>query len=159
MENESFLPDGAETRSRLLAWTPYLREHYSAIASGETPASFKQDDKEPLWGIAYVLEDAIGFYVSSSVPSPFAAMLGFRGDPLPPIDLRIPFANIRAVRFERKREPKTKLGKFISSILIKSDSVISVEWGVGTEEGKCIRFFAAQSTVDFERTLSETRAR
>ena len=159
MENESFLPDNAETHARLLAWTPYLRENFSRITTGESPRLFKQEDKEPLWGIVYVLDDALGFYVSSSVPSPFAAMLGFRGDPLPPIDLRIPFGDIRAVHFERKREPKTKIGKFISSFLIKSDSVISVEWGIGTEEGKCIRLFAAQSTVDFERTLAEMRAR
>ena len=155
MDYEKFLIDGADVRFRQLAWAPFSRADFDRIAAGSSPDSFRQSDRAPLWGIAYILDDAVGFYVNASVPSSLSSMVGLKGEPLPAVDLRIPFAAFRRARYERPREPKTRFGKFLSSFIVKSENVIEIEWGGEGGEAFCVRLFAAQDTREFERLLAE----
>jgi len=159
MNFEKFLIDGADVRFRQLAWTPFSRADFERISAGAAPESFRQSDRVPLWGIAYILDDAVGFYVNASVPSSLSSMVGLKSEPLPAIDLRIPFTAFRAARYTRPREPKTRFGKFLSSFIVKSENVIELEWGTAGGEVFCVRVFAAQDTREFERLLSEKSGR
>jgi hypothetical protein len=159
MDFEKFSIDGADVRFRQLAWAPFSRADFERISAGSSPEDFRQSDRAPLWGIAYILDDAVGFYVNASVPSSLSSMVGLKSEPLPAIDFRIPFTAFRAARYTRPREPKTRFGKFLASIIVKSENVIEIEWEGEGGASFCARLFAAQDTREFERLVSEKSGR
>ncbi len=128
MDTENFLPNGEIHVARALAWTGYARDDFSKIAEGADPEAFRTDDRLPLWGILYVSGESLGFFVHPGFPTGIAALFYAGKEPAPAIHLRIPLAEVLAAESLGVREAKTRIGKFLARVFLKSESVFSLSW-------------------------------
>jgi len=159
MNETSFLPEGEATLCHALAWTAYSREDFMKIAAGAKPASFRQNDRTPLWGLLYLSGESIGFFVHPSASTILGGISVGGCEPLPAIHLRVPLADVIAAKSVGIRESRTRLGKFLSSSFLKSESQFELNWKKegDREDGECfVRFFVERDALELKRAVEST---
>ena len=156
MSETSFLPAGEVAVCHALAWTAYSREDFMKIASGANPASFRQDDRAPLWGLLYLSDESLGFFVHPAASTILGGISLGGCEPSPAIHLRVPLPDVIAATSVGIREPRTRLGKFISSSFLKSESRFELSWknADSREDGECfVRFFVERDALELKRAV------
>jgi hypothetical protein len=156
MSETSFLPAGEKTLCHALAWVAYSREDFMKIADGAEPASFRQDDRAPLWGLLYLSDESLGFFVHPAASTILGGLSLGGCEPSPAIHLRVPLAAVIGAESVGIREPRTRLGKFLSSSFLKSESQFELSWKKegSREDGECfVRFFVERDALELKRAV------
>lgn len=163
MKQEPFLVDGKPVQTFLLCWVPYLRPQVSMIAEGANPAAFRMKSSElPTWGLLYIGDEEIGFYVHAS-ENPMAAMVrsASGGGAVKEIALRVPFSSVTKAEFPPAVE-RRGLMKFLSWLAPREEDRFTLAWKSPADEpGEPfeLKFFIAANTAAFRAKLEETRSR
>jgi hypothetical protein len=163
MKQEPFLVDDKPVQAFLLAWIPYLRPQVAKIAEGENPGSFRMKSNElPTWGLLYIGNEEIGFFVHAS-ENPMAAMVrgASGGGAVKEIVLRVPFSSITKAEFPPAIE-KRGLRKILKWLTPREEDRFTLAWKPAKNETGSpveIEFFIAANTTAFRLKLEEVRNR
>ena len=163
MKQEPFLVDGKPVQAFLLAWIPYLRPQVAKIAEGENPGATRMKSNElPTWGLLYIGDEEIGFFVHAS-ENPMAALVrGASGSgAIKEIVLRVPFSSITKAKFPPAIE-KRGLMKFLKWLTPREEDRFTLAWKPAQSDDGTpveIEFFIAAETTAFRLKLEEVRNR
>lgn len=160
MQTKSFLPDDKPVYCHIMARLHYPREILEKFIAGTGTSDFPMmEHTDPLWGLLYVSDTGIGFFVHPSEGAMAALLRATTDKSAPaPLNFSVPYDRITGIEIVHPREPKTIFGKIVSRFTAKEDSIFIVNWNGGGQNGgpSCtLRFFIMQDCTDFERELGK----
>lgn len=151
MENLTFLPDGKPVSAFILAQLPYDRETVEKITLGTSPQQFPlRDNTRPTWGLLYIRNSEIGFFVHAS-ESPMAAVFRSTGSgkTLKELHLRVDSSQIKKAEIRKHKEPLHWFSRFIDFITPTKDLFFDLLWKQNDEE-QALTFFCLKIPAEFE---------
>lgn len=154
MENLTFLPDGKPVSAFILAQLPYDRETVEKITLGTSPQQFPiRDNTRPTWGLLYIRDSEIGFFVHAS-ESPMGTVFRStrRGNELKELHLRIDSSHIKKAEIRKPREPLHWFSRFIDFITPTKDDFFDLVWKQNNEE-QSLTFFCLKIPAEFEESV------
>ena len=156
MEEKSFLPDKRPVRAHILAQLSLPRESIELIAQGaKTDDQHAFGNPTPVWGLLYMDDTSLGFFVHPSDNyMGFAFRTSRDSNQSEPIDLVIPFEQIMHKEILHPKTPKTWLGKLLSRFILMGDHICVISWK-SDESTNTLRFNISTDPTSFESELQK----
>lgn len=152
---ETFLVEGKEPRTILLACLPWYRSSVIKIAEGENPDNFlRKATDTPTWGILYITDEELGFFVHPSDSQMAILFKPVMSDAkFQEIHFHIKFDSITTAEFIHP-EQKKGLARIFSWFLPKEDAVFNLAWRPSSDTTEYRLIFTTPSDItEFEETL------
>ncbi len=164
MQEDDFAPGGIVPLVRALASVNVRRKELSALArelAGEeysnAALSAGAGTAQPLWGLVYAREDALGFYVHPPT-SEFSMILDRGRLASSPIDVLIPANRLVSVKLADRQAVRTPLSRLMRRVAGEPPRVLSAEW-MAADTTRRLEFFVERGADELAEVLSRHFAR